>query len=195
MAMATAAQGVLGLVGGISKFSEGRKMQQAAQENIDKFEWQDPQNAFRNNQVSTLGSDIQREESARGTATAVDALKAGGTRAIIGGVGQVVAQNNNVNKQIGANLDQQKKQIDLMASQDDVNIRNMIEKRQTDELAGYGAQLNAGMGMKYKGIGDAINAVGAIGQGLTGGANKETSTGGEEPTEEQAIKAAGYIFG
>ena len=184
MAMATAAQGVIGLVGGAAKFSEGRKMQNAAQASIDNFEWKDPQNAFRNQQVSTLGSELQREENARATATSTEALRSGGTRAIVGGLGRVVAQSNQVNREVGANLDQQQKQIDMAAAQDDVRIRDIHEKRQTEELEGYGAQLNAGMGMKWKGVGDGINAVGALGQGLIGmkengafGANKTNKDG------------------
>ena len=168
MAMATAAQGALGLVGGATKFFEGRKMQREAQKKIDAFEWNDLENVHKNQQVSTLGSDLLREENARATATTTDALRGGGNRAIVGGLGRVVAQSNSVNREAAANLDQQQKQIDFAKAQDDVRIREMIEKRQSDELQGYGQMLNTGMGMKYSGIGDAINAVGVVGQGLSG---------------------------
>lgn len=166
MATATAAQGVLGLAGGATKFFEGRKMQREAQKKIDAFEWNDLENAYKNQQVSTLGSDLLREENARATATTTDALRGGGNRAIVGGLGKVVAQSNTVNREAAANLDQQQKQIDFAKAQDDVRIREMIEKRQSDELQGYGQMLNTGMGMRYSGIGDAINAVGVVGQGL-----------------------------
>lgn len=165
MATATAitggVQAAMGIAGGVSKFFEGRKMQRAAQDAIANFEWEDPQNAFRNNQVSTMGADLQREDMATLNATSVEALRGAGTRGLVGGLGRVQANANRVNAQIAAGLDEQQKAIDMNASQDDIRIRDMIEKRQTDELAGYGQMLSTGMGMKYGGIGDAINGLGA----------------------------------
>lgn len=182
MAIATAAQGALGLVGGATKFFEGRKMQREAQKKIDAFEWNDLENVHKNQQVSTLGSDLLREENARVTATTTDALRGGGNRAIVGGLGKVVAQSNTVNREAAADLDKQQKQIDFAKAQDDVRIREMIEKRQSDELQGYGQMLNVGMGMKYSGIGDAINAVGVVGQGLSG--MKENGMFGADPNKK-----------
>lgn len=188
MAMATAAQGALGLVGGATKFFEGRKMQREAQKKIDAFEWNDLENVHKNQQVSTLGSDLLREENARAIATTTDALRGGGNRAIVGGLGRVVAQSNTVNREAAANLDQQQKQIDFAKAQDDVRIREMIEKRQSDELQGYGQMLNTGMGMRYSGIGDAINAVGVVGQGLSG--MKENGMFGADPAKQGTAGAA-----
>lgn len=170
MATATAitggAQAAMGIVGGVTKFFEGRSMQRNAQKLISEFEWEDPENAFRNNQVSTLGADLRTEEAARMSATSVEALRNSGTRGLIGGLGRVQANNNMVNRENAVNLDEQQKAIDMNASQDDIRIRDMIEKRQSDELAGYGSMLNAGMGMKYGGIGDLINSAGMAGSTL-----------------------------
>lgn len=188
MAIATAAQGAIGLVGGAAKFFEGRKMQRQAQQLIDNFEWQDLENAYTNKQVSTLGSDLMREENARAMATATGALREGGSRALIGGLGKVVSQSNTMNREIAANLDEQQKALDLAAAGDDVKIRSMIEQRQSDELAGYGNMLNVGMGTKYQGIGDAINAAGVLGKGLS--ITKGKDSGKETAGEGQMIGAA-----
>ena len=164
MAIATAimggAQAVTGIAGGISKFFEGRKMQKWAQDKIEHFQWQDLENVYKNNQVSTLGADLQREENARTSSTAVDALREGGNRALVGGLGRIVANNNMVNRQIGANLDEQQKAIDMAKSSDDARIRDMVETRQSNELQGYGQMMNVGMGMKYAGTGDVVNGLG-----------------------------------
>ena len=165
MAVATAITGGLqaatGIAGGISKFFEGRKMQKWAQDKIEHFQWQDLENVYKNNQVSTLGADLQREENARTSSTAVDALREGGNRALVGGLGRIVANNNMVNRQIGANLDEQQKTIDMAKSSDDARIRDMVETRQSNELQGYGQMMNVGMGMKYGGIGDVVNGLGS----------------------------------
>lgn len=168
MAMATAAQGAIGLVGGAAKFFEGRKMQRQAQQLIDNFEWQDLENAYTNKQVSTLGSDLMREENSRAMATATGALREGGSRALIGGLGKVVSQSNTMNRQIAANLDEQQKALDLAAAEDDVRIRSMVEERQANELAGYGEMLQQGRSMKNAGFSEGLNAIGGIGAGLAG---------------------------
>lgn len=168
MAIATAAQGAIGLVGGAAKFFEGRKMQRQAQQLIDNFEWQDLENAYTNKQVSTLGSDLMREENSRAMATATGALREGGSRALIGGLGKVVSQSNTMNRQIAANLDEQQKALDLAAAADDVKIRSMVEQRQADELAGYGEMLQQGRSMKNAGFSEGLNAIGGLGVGLAG---------------------------
>lgn len=171
MAIATAAQGAVGLVGGAAKFFEGRKMQRQAQQLIDNFEWQDLENAYTNKQVSTLGSDLMREENARAMATATGALREGGSRALIGGLGKVVSQSNTMNREIAANLDEQQKALDLAAAADDVRIRSMVEQRQSDELAGYGEMLQQGRSMKNAGFSEGLNAIGGLGVGLAGSFN------------------------
>lgn len=168
MGIATAAQGAIGLAGGAAKFFEGRKMQRQAQQLIDNFEWQDLENAYTNKQVSTLGSDLMREENARAMSTATGALREGGSRALIGGLGKVVSQSNTMNREIAANLDEQQKALDLAAAEDDVRIRSMVEERQANELAGYGEMLQQGRSMKNAGFSEGLNAIGGLGVGLAG---------------------------
>src|SRR6056300_1446580 len=95
----------VGLAGGVAQFFSGRKMKREAQSAIDNFEWQDLNNAYENVQISTVGSDLQREEAARRMATTTDALRAGGNRALVGGLGRAQAQNILMNREIGADLD------------------------------------------------------------------------------------------
>lgn len=216
MATATAimggAQATTGIAGGISKFFEGRKMQKWAQDKIEHFQWQDLENVYKNNQVSTLGADLQREENARTSSTAVDALREGGNRALVGGLGRIVANNNMVNRQIGANLDEQQKAIDMAKSSDDARIRDMVETRQSNELQGYGQMMNVGMGMKYGGIGDVVNGLGMAastmgtakamkdGTGMWGKTDRSyqnttnSPINSTAPTVESAPQNTGFIY-
>lgn len=133
---------------------EGKKMQDEAQAAIDAFEWQELTNPYNDLQVSTMGSDLMREENARNSATYVDAARGSGTRGLMGALPKIQAQTNYLNAQQAAQLDQQQKNIDFAAAGQDVNNQLMEERRQADELAGYGQKLNVGMGMKYKAYSD-----------------------------------------
>ena len=92
MAIAT---GAIGAGTGLAKFFEGRSMQKRAQSNIDSFKWDDLTNPYKGMQVSTLGADLQTEQANINTATSTEAMRAGGTRALVGGLGRQQAFNTN----------------------------------------------------------------------------------------------------
>ena len=172
MAAATA---IVGGAVGVAKFFEGRSMQRDAQKAIDNFQWQELKNPFENQQVSTLGTDLMTEQANLGAASNTEALRTGGTRALVAGLGRVEAARNNVNREAAANLDMQQKEINKNIAAQEVANQNMVEKRQADELAGYGQQLNVGMGLKYQGLSNVVNAVGTFGQAMQGGANSQNA--------------------
>lgn len=161
MAIAT---GSIGLATSAAKFFEGKAMQKKGQEAIDNFQWQDLTNPYENLEVSTIGSDLRKETQQIGEATAIDALGKGGARALVGGLGKVQANRNVVNKEIAAGLDEKQKQIDFAAAGQDVRNQAMKEKREADELAGYGNMMNTGLGMKQGAYGDLLNTAGFVGQ-------------------------------
>ena len=171
MATATAvtagAQAAVGMAGGISKFFEGKKMQRRAQKLIDNFEFTDLTNVQQDRQVSTRGADLRMEQANLTAATSVDALKSGGSRGVLGGLGRVQANKNNVTREVAANLDMQEKEIQAATANDNAVIRGMRENRETNEIAGYGQMLNVGMGMKYGGIADSVNALGAASETMS----------------------------
>lgn len=162
--MAASLGNLVGAIGGAKKTREGKKMQKKAQGYIDNFEFDDLQNAYDGVSVSRLGADLQTEELSRNMATSVDALRRGGIRGVVGGLGQLNIQNQQANRQIGADLDRQNMSIQMAKAQDDAQIRAMQENRQTQELMGYGQMLNTGMQMKYGGYADMMNAGQAQGQ-------------------------------
>lgn len=145
-------------------------------------------------QVSTLGSDLQREEAARLSATQTSALQDGGTRALLGGLGRVTARNQDVNAQIGANLDEQQKQIDQVAAQDEQRIQSIKEQRQMNKLAALSSQYNAanqgitqGIANVVQGAGTAGNAFSNMKSGATEGTNKIDKKIKIDPTKGKDI--------
>ena len=192
--MAAATAGI-GAATGIAKFFEGRSMQKKAEQFIENFEWQDLQNPFRNLQVSTVGADFRAEEAARMAATSVDAIRSGGARTIAGNLGRVQAQNNAVNKEIAANLDEQQKRIDYAAAGQDVRNQELVERRQSNELQGYGQMMNVGMGMKYGGLTNIANAAGVFGQTDFSGAGSRPEVSTVTTPNYQGVSPMGGITG
>ena len=162
------ASGAVSAVSGAAKFFEGRRMQRRAEEALANFEWQNLENPYEALQVSTLGADLQREEAGRFTSTAVDALQQAGTRGLVGGLGRVQQQNTLMNRQIGADLDMQQREIDKMAAGQDVRNQEMFEQRQREELQGLGKQMDTGIDMKYGAAGDIASGLESFNVGLKG---------------------------
>jgi len=131
-----------------------------------------------------LGADLQREEQARLASTQVGALQGAGVRGLIGGLGRVEAGNQMVNREIGAGLDMQQKQIDQMRAQDEANIRGMQEQREVSDIAGLSSQYNAGNAMMWQGIGGiAQSGISAISGGAFGGGGAEAMEGQARVTQ------------
>lgn len=183
MGIAAGVSAGVGLLSGGAKFFQGKKMERKAQAAIDNFQWQELKNPYENLQVSRLGADLQREEATRNTATSVNTLQQAGSRSLIGGLGRVQANNNLLNRQIAADLDQKQKQIDFATAGQAVRNQEVVEGRQANELAGYGQQMNVGMNTKYGGMSDMMNSIGMLGQmgGLGKGAGSNQTTGGYTP--------------
>lgn len=154
MAAATSiAMAGVGVLGSGYQAIKGAKDARDAKRALDNYERQEFNNVAEGLQVSTLGADLQREEQARLAATQVGALQGAGARGVIGGLGRVEAGNQMTNRQIGADLDAQQKQIDQIRSQDQASIRSMQEAREQQDIAGLSSQYNAGNQMMWNGIG------------------------------------------
>lgn len=131
----------VGFHSGREMTKEGKEMMGEANTQIDNFEWQDIDAAL---PLFTEGAELIKEENAVMAATQMDALQQGGVRGVVGGSGIIQENTNKANQEARGYLDEQR-------------IRRaytklgMQERRQVDELQGYGQMLNVGMAMKYQG--------------------------------------------
>lgn len=130
---ASAAQTVSGAV----RTSRARKA-------LENFQRQELKNVTEGMRVSTLGAELQTQEAQRRFATSVEALRAGGVRGLVGGLGAVEQQQQVAQQQIAAGLDIQQQQIEQARAQDLANIRAMREQRESAQIAGLGAEIAAG---------------------------------------------------
>ena len=84
-------------VSGYMAYDSSQKKKKAQNE-MNNYERQSLDNAFKNVQISTLGSDLMREENQRTTANLLDASKDAGVRGIMGAIPKILAQNNDIIK-------------------------------------------------------------------------------------------------
>lgn len=179
--MGSAIAGGLSAGVGLYQTIKGAKQSRDAQNALENYQRQQLENVAEGLQVSTLGADLQREEQARLAATQTEALRGGGTRGIIGGLGRVEAGNQAVNRQIGADLDMQQKQIDQMRAEDERRIQGMIEQRQNQDISALSSQYNTGQQNMMSGFG---NIIAGTGQAIVG-ASKQAQPGGEQQIAQQ----------
>lgn len=158
MAAATATA-LLG--GGLAAFQafQGVSDSNKAENALNRYKRQDLENnnPYKGLQISTVGSDLMREENQRTSANTVDALRNMGTRGASMAQG-VVAANNVASKEGRTYLDGQVKERDYAIAGDDVNTRNMMEQRENADLAGLGNAMQVGDQNAWSGFRGIANA-------------------------------------
>ena len=139
-------------ISSVFQFGKGRRQEKQAQRALNEFEFQDLENAYEDIPISTLGSDLIREESARTTSSVLSAARGSGIRGLLGALPAIQSQNNNVNRQAQLDLDNQAQQRNRLIAQDNQNIRAIQEQRDRDELQGIGNLLNTGQQNSFSGL-------------------------------------------
>lgn len=138
---------------------EGAEKKRKGEKALQDYERQDlkDSNVYKGIPISTVGSDIIREENQRTSANAVDAIRNMGSRgaAYLPGI---ISANNNANREARNYLDDQVLKREYAIAGDQSNIRNMTEDRENADLAGIGNQIQVGrqdMWSGFRGIGSA----------------------------------------
>ena len=201
MGAISAVSGGLGVVNGLSQMISGAKEKNQARNALENYQRQQLENVQKDRTVSTLGSDLQREEQARLASTQISALQGAGTRGLVGGLGKVEAGNQRVNQQISADLDMQQKEIDAAIAQDDANIRAMQENRENADISALSSQYQSGKQDQNTGMGNIIQGAGMFGNAFRGmgGPNASgaggvsvsgTATGPNTPMSDASMRFA-----
>lgn len=96
-------------------------------------------------QVPTMGYDLAQEGVQQQVATGVQALQDAGTAGVIGGLPTLTQQSNQANLELGADLQQQEYQRDLMRAQNRQNIEQRKNERDWYNFTGelQGAQMDS----------------------------------------------------
>ena len=134
-----------------------------AKEAINDFQRQDLVNPYENVQISTEKSEQQTEANLVNTATSVEALRRGGTRAVLGGIPRINQNNILLQNMISADLDKQEKERQLRIAQGEEQIRAIREGRETRSLQALGQSLQTARQDSATGISNLVSGGLALG--------------------------------
>jgi len=176
-------------LGSAAQIMSGAKRAKQAKQALRNFQRQELKNVTKGMRVSTMGAELQTREAQRRFATSVDALRSGGVRGLVGGMGQVEQQQQMQQQQIAAGLDQQQVSIDRMAAQDEANMRQMREQRDNQAIQGMGAELAAGRAQVSAGISGIAQA--GVSMATMGMASKAGEAAGAVSEGASKINKAG----
>jgi len=151
-AVTSAVIGGAGLVMGGIKAIDGAKRSKNARKELNAYERQSLDNAFEDISVSTMGSDLLREENARTSSGLTDALQQSGTRGIIGGIPRVIGATNTINQEAAKLLDDQVQKREYAIAGDNVRIEGMTEERDNANIDALSSQVDAGRQDMWDGI-------------------------------------------
>jgi hypothetical protein len=143
--MAAITTAALGLAMGGYQAYQGHKNAQDGRDALADYKRQDlaKSNPYKNLQISTVGSDIMRQDNQINSANAIDAMREGGSRGIAM-LPMLTARNNQANQETRAYLDNQVLKRDYAIAGDETAIRDMQENRENADLAGIGQQIQTG---------------------------------------------------
>ncbi len=138
----------------LAKGISGAVQASKARKALENFQRQELRNVTEGMRVSTLGAQLNTQEAQRRFSTAVDALRSGGVRGVVGGLGAQEQLMQNQQASIAAELDRQQVMIDRLRAQDEQRIQGMQEQRETFDIGRLAGQQAAGRAQLSSAIGD-----------------------------------------
>lgn len=140
----------------IMQTSTANRAAKKAQNAIDNYQRQDIVNPNLGLQVSTIGSDRQREDLSRSIATMANQAAMGGSRSILGIAPNLLNAQMQQSQQIAGTLDEQEARRQAAVAQGEGMAMQMTEARENADLAGLGNQLNVARQERANGVNNLI---------------------------------------
>lgn len=174
--MAAATGMALGLLGtglGAYQAISGNKMRRDAERELNDYDRQALDNAFKDISISTEGVDLMRDENARASGNLIDAASNAGSRAIIGAAPRVSAATNNLNAGIANYLDEANNRREYAIAGDNARIENIIENRDIANINALNNTANTGRQDVWSGIMGAASGLGSVARNYTPGERED----------------------
>lgn len=144
---------------GVYQMYKGAQQKKRAEEQLANYKRQELKNAYEDMRVSTLGSDLMREENARNMANSVDVLRNSGQRGILGGLPRLMNDTNNLNRQAQIELDNQMLARERAIADDNARLEQIKEARDIANIQALSSEINAGKQDLYQGLGTTITGL------------------------------------
>lgn len=164
-AITTAAIGVATAAYTVYNAEEQKADAKKAMENLEVPELENP---YENMRVSTMGSDLLREEGQRRTASVIDGLRGGGARNMMSAIPKIVAMNNDINQQARKEIDDQMLDRERLIAGYGDKQNDYEERRYQGELQGYGQMYYQGQQQMWNGVRTGLSSLGSLGRSLDG---------------------------
>lgn len=150
--------------GALSLYSIGKGIydKKRAKAEMNNYERAELQNAFKNIQVSTMDTDIMREEAMRNTANMISASQQGGMRGVVSSMPSIQNYINSNNKQIQSILDGRLRNREMAIAQDEQRLREIRENRDLQNLSAISSRYQSGEQSIANGITGAIASAGSL---------------------------------
>lgn len=159
MPIALVAVAAVGLGLSVYQTVDAKKKEKEAKKAAEEYDRQQLKNPYEDLQVSTLGAELQQQNLNNQVSTAVDTLRAGGTRAVLGGLPTLYDNVIQANQQIAAGLDQQYNQNQQLSAQGTAMVQGMTEQRERDDLLGIGNAMNTARQEYNQGLSNTVKSV------------------------------------
>jgi len=192
LAIGTAAYGIYS--------SEQKKKE--AKRNLNDYERQALDNAFENIQISTMGSDLLKEQDGITSASMVDSAQQAGTRGILSTLPKIVGYTNSVNQEAAKMLDDQNQRRSYAIAGDNARIEGITENRDVANIAGYSSQINQAQQDTNSYIMGGLSAASLLEKEINARIEKNKGnevpesvlTGGLRPSNTAGYNASPYSF-
>lgn len=132
--------------------AEAKKRERKAQAELNNYDRQELDNAFEDVPISMNGVNYQKDQSNINSANAVDALKQGGSRALIGGIPKISTANNAVTADIAKYMDDQYNRRAYAVAGDNARIEGITENRDNMNIGALGSQVQSAKQDFWSGI-------------------------------------------
>jgi len=149
------------LVAGVSGYMayDASERERKAKNEMNNYERQTLDNAFKDIPISTVGSELMREENQRTAADLIDASRNGGIRGVFAGIPKIQSFTNTSNREARAYLDDQDIKRNYAIAGDNQNLRGIRENRDNANISSLSNQEQKAYSDKWNGISGAVSGL------------------------------------
>lgn len=173
--MAAVTSAVLGAASAAYSIYDGEQQKAKAKEAIANLEIPELKNPYEDVRISTMGSDLIKEEGQRRTANILNSLQGSGARNMLSALPKIVSMNNQINQEAMRDIDSQMIKRDYAIASYEEKRNRFEENRYQNELAGYGQMYDVGQHSVWNGIKTGISSLGSIGRQMNFGGNSSNN--------------------
>jgi len=180
---ATLALGLAGLGMSAIQSIMGYSQQRQAEKELDKLEVPELDNAYEDMQISTMGSDIMKDNYNMQNASMIDAARSGGVLSVMSSIPKIIAMGNMQNQQMMKSIDDQVMNRDMLIARENTQNKMMKEQRYSNDVQGLGQLAYSGQQNMWNGF----RGLGASTMAMLGGIE-----GGDDVSGAGAAEKFGF---